>query len=233
MAYRFADMFVVQTESVANTVGKMYPHLKCVRTVANPLPEDVISLQKEGVEKARKTLLSLGRLSDEKQVAMILNAFASVASDHPDWDLRIYGDGPIYGKLESQIHLLGLQHRAFLMGRTTTPWLVMAKADAFVMASKYEGFPNALLESMAIGLPCVAFDCPSGPREISLEGKVALLVPLNDETALAHALQQLMGDAEFRQVLGDKARASVIERFVLDKILQQWDALFIEVGVKP
>jgi GalNAc-alpha-(1->4)-GalNAc-alpha-(1->3)-diNAcBac-PP-undecaprenol alpha-1,4-N-acetyl-D-galactosaminyltransferase len=231
-AYRYADVLVVQTNAVANSIGNIFPHLKEVRTIANPLPNGVISLKKEVASGTQKALLSLGRLSDVKQVAAILNAFASVASDHPDWVLHIYGDGPLRAQLRSHIYTLCLQNRAFLMGRTDTPWQVMAKADAFVMASKYEGFPNALLEAMAIGLPCVTFDCPSGPREISMDGKVALLVSLNDEQALAQALQQLMGDADLRQTLGENARASVIERYALDNILQQWDALFVEVGAK-
>ena len=90
----------------------------------------------------------------------------------------------------------------------------------------------ALLEAMAVGLPCVSFDCASGPREISMEGQVALLVPLNDEQALELALERLMLDADLRQTLGDQARASVIERFALDKILEQWDLLFKEIGIQ-
>lgn len=108
----------------------------------------------------------------------------------------------------------------------------LARAGAFVLTSEYEGFPNALLEAMAVGLPCVTFDCPSGPREISMDGQVALLVPLNDEQALGHALEQLMSDAVLRQPLGSQARASVIEHFTLNEVLEQWDLLFEDVGVR-
>jgi GalNAc-alpha-(1->4)-GalNAc-alpha-(1->3)-diNAcBac-PP-undecaprenol alpha-1,4-N-acetyl-D-galactosaminyltransferase len=106
----------------------------------------------------------------------------------------------------------------------------MAGADAFVMASKYEGFPNALLEAMGIGLPCVAFDCPSGPKEISRNGQDAMLVPLNDQKGLAASLRKVMGDAQWRQRLGEQGRDSVRERYSLQAVMTRWDQLFREVG---
>ena len=103
--------------------------------------------------------------------------------------------------------------------------------DIFCLSSRIEGFPNVLLEAMTVGLPCVSFDCPSGPRDMSMDGQVALLVPLNDEQALKLALERLMLDANLRQTLGSQARRSVIERYSLADVLKQWDALFAEIGI--
>lgn len=229
LSYRFADMLAVQTDAVAAKVGAIYPGLNRVRTVPNPLPEGVgaVRAQPGG---PRRVLLSLGRLSEEKQVDRLLNAFAQLASSFPEWDLHIYGDGPTRPALERQISQTLPAGRAVLKGATSNPWSVMAAADAFVMVSAFEGFPNALLEAMGVGLPCVVFDCPSGPREISRDGKDALLVPLNDHDGLVAALAKLMGDAELRSALGRQARESVGNRYSLGEVLERWDQLFREVG---
>jgi len=164
-------------------------------------------------------------------VQCFLSAFAKVASDYPDWVLRIYGEGPMREKLESQIHSLGLQNRAFLMGRTASPWVTMAEADVFLMTSKYEGFPNALLEAMGVGLPCVVFDCPSGPRDISRNGQDAFLVPLDDQVMLEVKLKELMGNEALRIQMGTQARDSVIARYNLPSVITKWDSLFNELGI--
>lgn len=227
--YRFADMLTVQTAVVAAKVGSIYPGLGKVRAIPNPVPEGVaISVRKQ--VGLRKKMLAIGRLAPEKQVDQIISAFSCLVSDFDDWDLEIYGDGPVRPVLEAQIKKLGLQNRIFLRGRTNTPWEVMAHSDAFVMASSYEGFPNSLLEAMGIGLPCVAFDCPSGPREISDNGEHAVLVPLNDHAALVAGLGRVMRDDFFRESLGRRARESVLTRFSLTAVMVGWDQLFREVG---
>jgi glycosyltransferase involved in cell wall biosynthesis len=172
-------------------------------------------------------------LDEGKQFDVLIRAFANLAQRrHTDWSLRIIGEGFLRSNLQQQISNLELDKRVELVGRTTMIGDELAQADIFALTSKYEGFPNVLLEAMAVGLPCVSFDCPSGPREITMNGQVALLVPLNDEQALELALERLMLNANLRQTLGNQARASVIERFSLDNILEQWDLLFQELGIQ-
>ena len=118
-----------------------------------------------------------------------------------------------------------------MKGLTAEPWQVMADADAFVMASKHEGFPNSLLEAMSVGLPCAVFDCPSGPREITSNGKYAMLVKLDDQNGLITALEKIMSDESFGVELGNQARASILLRYSLSAVLDRWDQLFREVGV--
>lgn len=228
--YRFSDMLTVQTENAARAALRLYGGPRRIRTIANPLPAEVASSPPPAFRGDRKILLSLGRISPEKQVDRIVDAFAAIAARHPDWDLHIYGDGPAASMVARRISELGLSNRAILKGRTADPWRVMANADAFVMASKFEGMPNALLEAMGIGLPCVAFDCPSGPRELSQDGQFALLVPMNDMDRLIAALQSLASDKGARLRLGQNARASILQRYLLPEILNHWDALFREVG---
>lgn len=229
LSYRFADMLTVQTESVASRVRSIYPGMGKVRAIANPLPNAILAMSAKPSGQ-RKILLSLGRLSPEKQIDRLLRAFAAVSPSFPDWDLHIYGDGPEKPMLEKQIHAQGLHARVILKGGTASPWKVMAGADVFVLVSAFEGFPNALLEAMGIGVPCIAFDCPSGPREISRDGKDALLVPVNDHAGLVSALRKLMDDETLRMALGKQARESVCKRFNLPRVVDRWDALFKEVG---
>lgn len=226
--YRYASMLTVQTEAVARKVRHIYPAVRKVRSVPNPLSNAIAALRAKK-KSGRKILLSLGRLSPEKQVDKAMDAFADVASRFEQWDLHIYGEGPLKELLKCRIRESGLEGRVFLKGQTSRPWEVMSGADAFVMTSRYEGFPNALMEAMGIGLPCVVSDCPSGPREISCDGKDALLVPLDDHQGLVAALSTVMSDENFRMNLGHQARESVFNRFSLAAVLDHWDALFAEV----
>ena len=228
LMYRFADMLAVQTESVAAKASALYPGVEKIRIVPNPLSERMLP-SKAAATGARKVLLSLGRLSAEKQIDKIIDAFAELASRHDDWDLHIYGEGPMKEALAAKISDRRLQRRAFLKGVTKEPWKIMAGSDAFVMNSKYEGFPNALLEAMGTGLACIATDCPSGPREITRNGKHALLVPPGDPKGLVEALARVMSDESLRISLGMQARESVLDRFSTASVMDIWDKLFDEV----
>lgn len=230
--YRFSTALVVQTESVEGKVRGFFPGLKKIFVIANPLPSEVVNSARNHCDPGgRKVLLSLGRLSSEKQVDLIIYAFSECVDQFVDWDLHIYGEGPSADDLIALVGRLGLEGRVFFKGRTSSPFEVMSAAEAFVMASRYEGFPNALLEAMGVGLPCISFDCPSGPREMSKNGLDALLVPLDDMAALSGSFKKIMRDDTFRSVLGGQARVSVCARYSLIAVLLRWDQLFREVKV--
>ena len=223
---------MLQTQAVANKYASAGWPLRLVRVIPNPVPEQMLTAKKHISIGDKRRLLSVGRLDNEKQFSLLIKVFATLAANNHNWSLRIIGEGPLRQVLEQEIVSLNLSRRVELLGRSTNIAEELAQADAFVLNSAYEGFPNALLEAMAVGLPCVTFDCPSGPREMSMEGQVALLVPLNDERALAHELERLMTDDDLRHSLGNKARISVMERFTLERVLERWDSLFEEVGAK-
>ncbi len=228
LTYRFADMLTVQTDVVAAKARSLYPGVARLRVIPNPLSDGVLQ-HIVAAPGLRHTLLSLGRLAEQKQVDRLIAAFAELAPHFPDWDLHVYGDGPLRYMLEEQIKKSGMEGRVILKGKTSKPWQAMSNADAFAMTSGHEGFPNALLEAMAVGLACVATDCPSGPREITRNGTDALLIPPNDHHALVQALARIMGDATLRKTLGRQSRDSVSSRFGLDAVLAAWDRLFDEV----
>lgn len=233
LTYPFADSLVVQTRAVANGLAAANWNLRKIQVIPNPIPQELLDTQINGNGAGeKKLLLAVGRLGEEKQFSVLINVFSRLAQQHPTWVLRVVGEGPLRDSLQQQIIDLDLGDRVELPGRTVNIGDELVRADGFVLTSRFEGFPNALLEAMAVGLPCVTFDCPSGPREMSMEGAVAMLVPVNDEHALGHALSRLMLDEDLRQSLGRRARASVIERFSLDKVLGKWDSLFKELQVR-
>lgn len=232
ITYRFSNAVVVQTEVVCKDIHKLYPGLKKISCIPNPLPFDLLPIQPCTNNHSRKVLLSLGRISPEKQVDHIIRCFSMIATECREWDLHVYGEGPVLQELVRLTTSLNLKDRIIFKGRSNNPLSVMSQSDAFIMASRFEGFPNALLESMAMGLPCISYDCPSGPRDISRDGVDALLVPPQDEEQLLHQMRRLLKDEKLRHDLGQRARASVIDRYKPEVILKQWDALFVDLGLK-
>lgn len=230
LAYPLASGLVVQTEAVASKYKTLWRPLPAITVIGNPVPESLsVPPVWHSADQPIKRLLAIGRLDDnQKGFDILIRVFSRLQEQHPDWVLRIVGEGSLRGVLEELVTQLGLDGRVELPGRTDGIKNEFLGAEAFVLASRYEGFPNALLEAMAVGVPSVAVDCPSGPKEISENGRAAMLVPPDDEQALYGALDTLMRDRELRLHFSDVGRKSVLERFALDKVLAQWQQAWIE-----
>lgn len=193
-----------------------------VRACGRVIPNPVVAPCAAQTAERRNVVVSVGRLEPQKNFALLLRAFARVTARHPEWELHIFGDGPLRAELEALRSQLGLAGCVRLPGRTTDVAGELARAGLFALPSRYEGFPNALCEAMAAGLAAVATDCPSGPRDIVRDGVDGLLVPNEDEAALAAALCRLMCDGSERARLGARAR-EVVERFSLGCVMEMWD----------
>jgi glycosyltransferase involved in cell wall biosynthesis len=229
--YPKADLLTLLTDGVVAPFRKVVPGMKDIAVMPNPLPDGLFQLERQA-PAARKRVISLGRLHKIKQFDLMIRAFALLADEFPDWDLWIWGEGPERAVLEAQIGQLGMGGRIFLPGRTLTPWAELAKAQVFAMSSSHEGLPMALMESMAMGLPVVSFDCPSGPKQLTRNGEDGLLIPPGDANSMAAALRRLISDDPLRAELGRKAAISVRERYSLKAVLQIWDELFDRVGAR-
>jgi len=221
--YPRARALVVQTESVRQ---QMEP-LMCGRTIyvisnavdaptgdwpARELRQSTGSLQ----------LAAMGRLAPQKGFDLLIDAFARAAEDKPNWSLSILGEGPERRRLDEQIHERGLEGRVRLCGWVSDPTAVLRNCDAFVLSSRFEGFPNALLEAMALGLPSIALDCPSGPAEIIRNEVDGLLVPTGDVSALTAAIRRLLSDDQLRVRLGAEA-VRVVDRFSNERYFAHWE----------
>lgn len=173
-----------------------------------------------------RTVAVAARMTPEKQLDHAVQAFAQVAQDHPDWTLRIFGDGPQEVRLRHLVEGLALHDRVELLGRSRDMATEWAKASLCLLPSRNEAFPLVLLEVFAAGVPVVAYDIVTGPAEIVRHGVDGLLVPPGDVDALAGALGELMGDQERLEAYGRAARAGVYERFSGERVTAAWEALF-------
>lgn len=167
-------------------------------------------------------ILGVGRLDRQKGFDMLLQAFSEIASEFPDWRLRIHGEGDQRESLERQVESLKLGERVTLPGWREEIRDAYREAAVFALSSRYEGFPNALLEAMSEGAAVVAMDCPSGPGEIVRDEVDGLLTPDGDVASLAAALRRLLEDESLRARLGAAAR-EVSDRFSQETFFTAWD----------
>ena len=175
----------------------------------------------------REEIAAVGRLSAQKDHALLIRAFSRL----PDTGERllIYGEGELRPELEALIERLGLSGRVLLPGQCGDIPEALNGAKLFVLSSDYEGMPNALLEAMALGLPCIATDCPcGGPSSVIRNGENGLLVPVGDEGALSEAMATLLSDAELRRRLAQNAKQTA-EGFRPDAVFRQWEDYVVSI----
>jgi len=217
--YPRCHAWVVQTQAVAGyartVVGQrpVYVIPNAVVPPTAPIPPP---------EQRRPRIIGVGRLSPEKGFDLLIQAFARIAPWYSDWSLQILGEGPERGNLEALADSLGVRNHVHLPGWVDRPQSALLEAGVFVLPSRYEGFPNALLEAMACSLPCIACACDSGPAEIIRDGVDGMLIPPENVNAMANALRQLVSDEAKRARMGRRA-AEVTARFSREAFFSRWD----------
>lgn len=224
MLYPFAARVVVQTERVADW-AKTITHTKRVRVIPNFVRSLPLSF---GGGREQLGILSVGRLDTQKGFDLLLRAFALCGLAERGVRLTILGEGPERETLAALANELGIDQAVVMPGVVENPESWMAKATVYVQPSRYEGFPNALLEAMAMGCPVIAADCDSGPREIIRHSENGFLVPVEDVESLAGALQRLFNDSALLSSLGEEA-LKVRDRFATITIVSQWEKMIEEV----
>ena len=250
MAYRLTDPLCEFTTQVSRAGMERYARIGAVprhkiRYLPNgvdterfcPDPELRARLRQElGLETAF-AWLAVGRLDVQKDYPNLLRAFTQVAQEREEAVLLIAGDGPLRPAMENLAHEMGLGERVRFLGiRRDVPALMNA-ADAFVLSSAWEGFGLVIAEALACKLPVVVSDS-GGPREVVDNGRVGFLVPPRDPDALAQAMARLMNlpEAERRR-MGELGREYVEANYSLDRVVDQWEALYTELlarnGIRP
>lgn len=198
--------------------------------IAFPLPDNIPRIHPMSLcAPGRKILLAVGRLDAVKNLEALVSAFAQLAHCFPQWDLVILGEGPQRPLLEAAIRGKLLEGRILLPGIAGNVGDWYARASLFAMTSLSEGFPNALAEALAHGVPAVSVDCDTGPRDIIRHDVDGLLVPPGDPAALVAALAGVMGDQALRTRLALRA-GDAAERFSLGTVAAMWASLFDEVA---
>jgi glycosyltransferase involved in cell wall biosynthesis len=167
--------------------------------------------------------LAVGRLQPVKDYATMLEAFARLVRRRPA-RLIVLGDGPERPRMASQCEALGIADRVDLHGWEDNPLAYMSRATALVLSSRYEGFGIVLVEALSCGTPVISTDCPGGPREILLAGRLGELVPVGDSGAMAAAMERVLEGRPDREALRVRARD-----FELEPIVEQYVTLFRRV----
>ncbi|MET9676251.1 glycosyltransferase [Streptomyces sp. NPDC006482] len=226
--YRLLDAVTTVTEVDARAYRKLGLTGVRIESVPNSVPAPTLP----PADPAARTVVAAGRLTRVKRYDVLIDAFAEVAADHPDWKLRIYGSGDaiqdVGGELARRIEERGLGGRAFLMGSVTPMEPEWVKGSIAVVTSQRESFGMTIVEAMRSGLAVVSTDCPHGPREIIEDGVDGRLVPVDDVAAVVEALRGLVEDDELRAKTARAALASS-ERFDPVRIAARHEALWTEL----
>jgi glycosyltransferase involved in cell wall biosynthesis len=166
-------------------------------------------------------IVAVGRLCPQKQFTHLIAVFSALTREFPDWWLAILGDGPDRESLATQISDARMTEKISLVGRVGNMSDWYREADIFVMTSRYEGYPNALIEAMASGVPAVSYDCPSGPADVIQDGVNGMLVEPDSTDELERKMRLVMSDSSLAAELSERA-LEVRELLDPDVILAQW-----------
>jgi len=213
-----------------------------IRVIENGLSEEEMKLPRTrsakrtelGVCRGELLVGSVGRLSTQKNMKAFIEAASTIALTRRNVKFVIAGLGPELLALERQVIDLRVAQQVMLLGEVDDVSSLYAAMDVFVLPSLWEGLPYALLEAMAVGKPVVATDVP-GTRDVVQNERNGLLVPPGNPAALAAAIERLLNDEALRRRLGRAAMSSVRDRFRLDRMIAEMDALYQQIarGVKP
>ncbi|HXK94269.1 MAG TPA: glycosyltransferase family 4 protein [bacterium] len=220
ITYRFADTVTANSHGALAMLARTVPRSK-LAYVPNllVLPDTAgktIPLQNH--------ILAVGSLRPDKGHDVLLYAFHTARTGHPGWKLALVGDGPWRAHLETLAQMLGIADDVIFYGQREDVFSFYSTARIFVLPSRREGMPNALLEAMYCGLPCVVSDASPGPLEYIEPERSGLVFPMEDHLALAEALRRLMADEALRLQLGQHAKERV-EEFTPARALPIWETV--------
>ena len=219
----FADWLVVQTQSIKDYFPKSIQ--KKTSIIYNPVNDSVFnlpSLQGRAGERLNR-IISVGRLYPQKNQAMMIRAFAKVADEFPDWQLVIFGEGPLRESLELIVDSLELQDRVLLPGRTEHVIEELRKSKIFCMSSDYEGMSNAMIEAICVGLPIISTNV-SGTEELIRDGENGFIVEISDEERFTNCISQLISSPSLQDNMSVK-NIQLAKIFNIDHIVGEWISL--------
>ena len=215
---KYSNGIVFQTEGAKSYYKKSVQDKSTV--ILNPFNAE--NLPNYNFENREKEIVSVGRLQPQKNQKLLIDAFALIAKDFPDYKLKIYGDGQLKEELQNQIDEYGLTEQIILMGAHKDIFDKISTASLFVLSSDFEGLPNTLIEAMCIGIPSVSTDCsPGGARELITDEENGFVVPCNDADKLANAMKKVLTDNELARKFSSAGK-KIAERMECGKIAERW-----------
>ena len=223
--YSYADGIVFQTADAM----KFFPNKirKKSTIIANPINDEFF--KGDNNNKKGKIIVTTGRLTEQKNHILLIDAFSEVVKKHPEYKLKIYGHGNLEQQLKDKINKLNLNNKVLLMGQTDNVKKELEKCEIYVLSSNYEGMPNSLMEAMAVGLSCVSTDCPCGGPGFLIDNYFnGLLVPVNDKESLVNAINTLIENKKLSNTISNNAKIKM-KKFSSDHIVQEWNNYIKEI----
>lgn len=225
--FSMADGVIVQT---SEAMAYFPPYIR-KKTVIMPNPLHPSFLRKRYEGQRRDEIVTVGRLDDNKNQMLLIEAFSEIEKEYPTFTLHLYGDGESRQKQEQRVVELKLTGKVVFEGRQDAIYDKIEKARIFVLSSTVEGMPNALIEAMALGLAVISTDCPcGGPRDLILDGENGILINVNDKTQLVDAIKRILNNNELEETLGQNA-CKIQETLEPVRVNEMWRA-YIESCIK-
>lgn len=216
--YGLSEGFVFQTKEIQQFFNKKIQKRSTI--ISNPIDPSFFDNTKV---KRENLIISVGRLTTQKNYPMLLNAFKTISSDYPNLKLEIYGDGELKKDIEKLKNNLGLQDKVFLMGKSNDIKSKMQKAKLFVLTSDYEGMSNALMEAMALGIPSIATNSVGGGSATLIQNyKNGILIPINDSKSLVKEIRHILSNKSLYANISKKSKQSM-SNYKPEKISKDWE----------
>lgn len=209
---KFHGLVVLTQHDVADWEGIIRPVV---------IPNSLAFYPEKASTCENKSIISIGRLCEQKGYDQLLEAWRTVAGKHPDWKLQVYGEGEWEGMLKQKIEAWRLAESFILHKPVTNIREKYVESSFYVLSSRFEGFGLVLIEAMACGLPCVAYDCPNGPADIIKDGDDGILVENGNISSLANRICYLIEHETERKQMGKKARQNV-RRYLPETVMSKW-----------
>ncbi|MCD4742645.1 MAG: glycosyltransferase [Desulfobacteraceae bacterium] len=223
LCFYFADGIVFQTETAKNHYIKHIRNKSIV--IQNPILDDRLPFV--DYNKRKKKIVITAALLEVKNVQLLIDSFSEI--DTNEYELKIYGDGLLKKQLSKSIKQHKMEHKIFLMGNVESVVDHIANASIFVLCSNLEGMPNALIEAMSVGLPCISTDVPSGGTKALINNNTnGYLIPVGDKKALKERLNILINNASLRKQIGKEA-LKIRETNSKEIIIKQWEDYLISI----
>ena len=217
LLYPLSDVIVFQTDQAMNWFSDKLKKKGVV--IPNPINS---TLYDYFSRKRRKVIVAVGRLTEQKNFPLLINAFEKISKKYPDFMLEIYGDGHLKSELASIVTKLNLSNRVIFKGYVNNIEEQIYDAYMYVSSSNYEGISNSMLEAMAMGIPSICTDCPVGGAKLVIKNNVnGILIPVGDEKALINAMDKLISDFDFARGISMKA-LELRKDYSIDKIVNMW-----------
>lgn len=217
----YADWLVVQTQSIKEYFP---PKIQAKTSVIyNPVREEVFenpSMDSRDQSSKQNRIISVARLYPQKNQEMMIRAFAKIANEFPDWQLVIFGEGPLRSSLELLVKSLQLEGRVLLPGRTNHVIDELRKSKIFCLSSDYEGMSNSMIEAMCVGLPIISTKV-SGTDELIKDGVNGFLIDVGEEKGMADALKRVIQEEALMTQMGE-ANRKIVFLFQTDTIVNEW-----------